>query len=314
MTIANKKTLPLKAVYCYYFPEVRRIIDQVSANYPHDIFLQSISPGLDDFHLPVIDTYMKHFQDQLPDLPSFPYHYVTGGASESIFHLLSYILSHEKSQPLYVLEGEYEGYAGYGQNLNLVFTTAKDTDHLLTLPPGIVFLSNPSARNGNIIPNTDILSLCQVGHRIVYDATYVGLTQPHLFSLTHPNIIAVITSLSKPFGLYYYRLGFAFTRFEMKTLVVNKWFKNIFSLIIAQEILTQIRPSELVSRYRPIQKQALIQMETDLSLKSNPSDVILLSYNSDPADKQWRDYLRRSNYRFCLTPYFLEIEKKNENS
>ena len=40
----QEKVMPLKAVYAYYFPEVRGIIDKVDENYPHETFLQSVSP------------------------------------------------------------------------------------------------------------------------------------------------------------------------------------------------------------------------------------------------------------------------------
>ncbi len=250
-------TKPLKAVYCYYFPEVRKIIDEVSSNYPHETFLQSINPGLDNFHEGTINAYIKHFKFELPDLPRFPFHYIAGGASESIFHLLSYLKAHEPKTPLYVLRGEYEGYAGYGSNLGLSFQIIPDLANLLTLPKGILFLSNPSARDGNIIPDSEVISIADFGHRIVYDLTYVGLTDHHQFETNHPNIIAVIVSLSKPFGLYYYRVGFAFTRFEIKTLEVNKWFKNIHSLIVAEKILKQLDSKKLVARYRKLQKKLL---------------------------------------------------------
>ncbi len=311
----TEKLLPLNAVYSYYFPEVRSIIDRLTATYPHDVFLQSIEPGLDNFHLPVIGAYLDHFRGQLPDLPDFPHRYVTSGASEAIFHILAQIAASPKKEPLYVLAGEYEGYTGYGRNLNLSFSTAVETSSLLTLPPGIVFLSNPSARDGNIISDEEILAICEAGHKLVYDITYVGLTDPHHFGLAHENIIAVIASLSKPFGIYYHRLGFAFTRFEMKTLEVNKWFKNIFSLLLAQNILTTIGERELVDRYRPTQTEAVNQIGEDFGFVPKPSQVVLLASterNGLPEDKKeaWGKYNRHHNYRFCLTPYFLAKEKK----
>ena len=309
-----EKLLPLKAVYSYYFPEVRNVIDRLTAAYPHDLFLQSINPGLDDYHLPVIKAYLDHFHDQLPDLPVLPHRYVTSGASEAIFHLLAHIAVSPKKEPLYVLEGEYEGYTGYGQNLGLTFSTAAETNSLLTLPPGLVFLSNPSARDGNIISNEEILAICEASHRVIYDVTYVGLTDPHRFDLNHKNIIAVIASLSKPFGIYYHRLGFAFTRFEMKTLEVNKWFKNIFSLLLAKEILTTIGERALVDRYRPTQEEAVNQMSQDFDFRPQASQVVLLASvdkSTPPKSKSavWEKYNRQHNYRFCLTPYFLKKER-----
>lgn len=316
----TEKLRPLSAVYSYYFPEVRDIIDRLTATYPHDIFLQSIEPGLDDFHLPVIKAYLDYFRDQLPNLPDFPHRYVTSGASEAIFHILAQIAaSPNKIGPLYVLKGEYEGYTGYGRNLGLTFSTVPETDSLLGLTPGIVFLSNPSARDGNIIENEEIKALCEAGHGIIYDITYVGLTNPYRFDLAHENIIAVIASLSKPFGIYYHRLGFAFTRFEMKTLEVNKWFKNIFSLHLARNLLQEIGESELVDRYRPAQTEAISQMARDFGFQPLASQVVLLASADkniipDSEKEAFERYNRQHNYRFCLTPYFLAKEKKDHEN
>lgn len=305
----NEPTRPLKAVYCYYFPEIRSIIDQVASDYPHEVFLQSVNPGLDSFHERAINAYLRHFSTELPDLPSFPHRYVSGGASEAIFHLLSFLKSHRPKTPLYVLKGEYEGYAGYGNNLGLTFQTVDKLTDLLKHPKGILFISNPSARDGNIIPNNEIMEVADYGHEIVYDITYVGLTDPHTFDLSHPNIIAVIVSMSKPFGIYYYRVGFAFTRFEVKTLEVNKWFKNIHSLIIAEMILDQIDSNELVKKYRRLQSKAINQMEKELGIQSKPSQVVLLSYSDEVPSPDLEFYNRQSNYRFCLTPYYLIEER-----
>lgn len=301
---------PLKAVYCYYFPEVRKIIDEVVSSYPHDIFLQSVNPGLDDYHERAIQAYLEHFRGELPSLDTFPHRYVSSGASEGIFHLLSHIRSFRPNVPLYVLKGEYEGYAGYGNNLGLHFTTINSLSELLTLPKGILFLSNPSARDGNIIPDEEILKVADSGQEIIYDITYVGMTDFHTFNIDHPNIIAVVVSLSKPFGLYYYRIGFTFTRFEMPTLMVNKWFKNVLSLIIAEKVLNQIDSQKLVSNYRSLQNASIAQMNHDLALDAVASDVVLLAHTkTPPKDNSLEIHNRQSNYRFCLTPYFLVEER-----
>jgi|CXWL01.1.fsa_nt_gi hypothetical protein len=308
----SEKTLPLKAVYSYYFPEVRRIIDSITSAYPHETFLQSVTPGLDDYHVPVVSSYLRHFENQLPHLETFLHQYVTAGASESIFHLLARISAFEREKPLYLLTGEYEGYAGYGANLGLQFESVAEPENLIGRKPGIIFLSNPSARDGNIIDNDRLISICEAGHQIVYDVTYVGLTDPYRFNLNHPNIIAVLASLSKPFGLYYHRIGFAFTRFEMKTLEVNKWFKNILSLTIAREVLEQLGPDQLVNQYRSYQREALHTMEEQYHLHVDPSQVVLLGHaQNGQLPSGWENYSRRRNYRFCLTPYFLEQERSS---
>ncbi len=305
-----EKTMPLKAVYSYYFPEVRTIIDKIAADYPHETFLKSVNPGLDDYHKPVIESYLKHFEHQLPDLKNFPYQYVTGGASEGIFHILAQIAATGNKKPLYVLEGEYEGFAGYGANLGLSFKTVKETSDFERLEPGIIFISNPSARDGNIIDNREIIAACNAGHKVVYDSTYVGLTNPYKYDLNHENIIAVLVSLSKPFGLYYHRIGFTFTRAEMKTLEVNKWFKNILSLKIAKDVLENIGETQLVDTYRANQSEAIKKMETDLKIKAKASNVVLLANApKESIPNEFENYSRKHNYRFCLTPYFLMKER-----
>lgn len=306
----TEKVMPLKAVYAYYFPEVRTIIDKIASNYPHETFLQSVKPGLDDYHRPVIESYLNHFENQLADLKIFPYQYVTNGASEGIFHILAQIAASDNQKPLYVLDGEYEGYVGYGANLGLHFNVIQETSDFKNARPGIVFISNPSARDGNIINNDEINEACEAGHKIIYDATYVGLTDPHLFDLENKNIIAVLISLSKPFGLYYHRIGFTFTRGEMKTLEVNKWFKNILSLRIAKDVLDGIGETELVKKYRSLQLSAVKQMEEELEIHAKPSQALLLANaKNGTVPETFDNYSRHHNYRFCLTPYFLMKER-----
>jgi histidinol-phosphate/aromatic aminotransferase/cobyric acid decarboxylase-like protein len=310
MSIETEKTMPLKAVYAYYFPEVRAVIDKIAANYPHETFLQSVEPGLDDYHRPVIESYLRHFENQLPDLKKFPYQYVTGGANEGIFHILAQIAASANKKPLYVLEGEYEGYAGYGANLGLEFKTVKEPSDFLKAEPGIIFVSNPSARDGNIIPDQEIIAACNAGHKVVYDSTYVGLTNPYRFNLDHENIIVVLTSLSKPFGLYYHRIGFTFTRNEMKTLEVNKWFKNILSLRIAKDVLDTIGETQLVDKYRPWQTEAIMRMEQEIDIHADKSQVVLLANaKNGTIPNTLEKYSRKHNYRFCLTPYYLTKER-----
>jgi histidinol-phosphate/aromatic aminotransferase/cobyric acid decarboxylase-like protein len=270
--------------------------------------MQSISPGLDNFHFKAIDTYVKYFASELPGLSQYKYQYVTSGASEGIFHLLAKLKAENGDKVVYVLKGEYEGYAGYGRNLGLNIVTVENPGDLKLVPKGTLFISSPSARDGNIIDSKEWDQILESGHEIIYDATYVGLTQPHVFNVSHPNIKAVICSLSKPFGLYYHRIGFVFSRIPLPTLEVNKWFKNINSLVIAQRILEGIPNGSLVTRYRPWQENALMTMEKQFGEKAKASDVILLANEGVVLDNRLEEYKRGNGYRFCLTPYFLNQE------
>jgi len=293
-----------RTVYCYYFPEVREIINEIAREYPHKIFLQSIEPGLDDFHFPIIEKLIKYHAKVLPELKNFKNRYFTSGASEGIFHLLVKIKTENPNAIIYTLKGEYEGYKEYAERMGLKIIEVEENE--IPEKQGIFFISNPSARDGNIIPDELINKICEK-HKVVYDVTYVGLTKEHEFNLNNRNIIAVIASLSKPFGVYYYRIGFTFSRDNIETLEANRWFKNIFSLIIAEKLLDNIKPGYFYKKYRIMQEKIVKKLNTEEKLNLKASDVLLLA-NTKPTERL-REYLRDKFCRLCLTPYFLEEEK-----
>jgi hypothetical protein len=294
-----------RTVYCYYFPEIRGIIDDVVKNYPHKIFLSSITPGLDDFHLPVIEKFVQYHKKFVPGLNKFPFKYFTEGSRQGIFHFLVELKCKEPNTPIYVLRGEYEGYKEYAIRLGTKILEIDEKEDFSKLKPGIFFISNPSGRDGNIIQNEFIQDICK-SHRVIYDLAYVGLTQEYVFDVNHPNIIAVMASMSKPFGMYYYRAGFAFTKEPMETLIANKWFKNIFSLVVTEKVLDKIKPQQLYKKYKPLQERIVKNLNKKYSLNLKTSDVILLANTAERIEP----FLRDKFCRLCLTPYFLEEEGK----
>jgi histidinol-phosphate/aromatic aminotransferase/cobyric acid decarboxylase-like protein len=309
--------LPTKTVYSFYYPEIQKIISNITKEYPHDVYLKSINPGLDNFHDDCILAYEQHFAEYLSGLNNYSNKYFTAGASEGIFHVLSHILAFYKDSPLYQLSGEYEGYSAYGQNIGLNFINVGEGDFNL-LKPGIFFISNPSARNGNYLDQNIINDICEAGHKVVLDITYFGSASPRVIDLVHENILAVIVSLSKPFGLYYYRIGFTFSRISLPTLEANKWFKNILSCIIATQVLTQLRPFELYYKYSKFQNDYIKIINDSFGINSHSSDVFFLAHTDtskiNSEDSKLSIYKRSKYYRFCLTPFFLQkINSQNNN-
>lgn len=309
----SKGLLPTRVVYSYYFPEVRQTISEITEVYPHEVFLRSITPGLDSFHEPILDLYVDKYKSFLPGLSFFPYRYVSSGASESIFHVLAMIAGQTPHPQLYQLEGEYEGFAGYGMNLGLSFTTIAEDADFVKLKPGIWFLSNPNSKLGKILDESLLDKIGNAGHKIVLDCSYVGLTAPHTFLVNHPAVETVIISMSKPYGIYYYRVGFCFSKKEYKTLEVNKWFKNIFSLIIVKALLEKFEADYFFKKYHAFQEKAKAEIEQQLGISCMASDVMLLAIGNEvtEANKQKLAMFNRSGvYRFCLTPYLLSYETK----
>jgi len=316
-----KKLKAIKSVYSYYYPEVRKIVDDITKEYPHKVFLTSTDPGfpLDTFEQPIIDKYIKLQRNNLPALKDYKYRYYTNGSSEAIFHLLSKIKTEDPNTPIYCIEGDYEGYKEYAKVLNMKLREIKVTEKFAQsysyLKPGVFFISNPSAIHGNYLAKEFIKLLTDQGHKIVYDATYVGMTPPKKLDISDENIIAVLISFSKPYGLFYYRTGFTFTRVPVPSLYANKWFKNILSLMIVDKIMdVYSAPNYFYFRYYKYQQQFIDEISKEVEWQIKPSDVFLPAHARRPeVDIPCLEKFSRNRYyRLCLTPYFLDNESNLE--
>ncbi len=312
-----KELKTIKAVYSYYFPEIRKLISEITADFPHGEFLKSIKPGLDDFEKPIIKRMIRFYKHDVKGLETFEYRYPTNGSSEGIYHLLARIKKDDPVAPIYTLEGEYEGYRESASGLGMKVREVKeDFETIKNLPLGYWFISNPSGRDGNFLEDTLINQIANLGHKVIVDLAYLGMTKRKMFDISNPNIIAVLTSMSKPFGLFYYRVGFTFSRAPIDTLYGSKWFKNILSLIIADKVFSTFISDFFYKKYSPIQKEILklIKQETEIELRQ--SDVMLLGYltkgDFNKLNQSQKDlvlpFKRGDGYRFCLTQYFLDRE------
>lgn len=306
----------MRAVYSYYYPEIRELISEITANYPHEEFLKSVTPpGLDDFEKPVVEKMKKFYEKEVVGFENFEYVYPTAGSSEGIYHLLTRIKTESPEKPIYTLVGEYEGYRECAAGMGLKVQEVEENIGVIEkLPKGIWFISNPSARNGEIIENSLVNQIADLGHEIVLDLAYLGMTEQYKFDLSHPNIVAVLTSMSKPFGLFYYRVGFTFAKKEVKTLYGTKWFKNILSLIIANKVFEKFTARYFFEKYSASKKEILekIKQETGITLRSG--DALLLAYLTESDFEKLTEeqkelvtpFKRGDYYRFCLTKYLVE--------
>ena len=199
----------MKAVYCYHFPEARPLLRQVEAALPPELYrvtapareirarlLDLFDPplyipevngnvDLDELHLPVIERIVAAYAGPVPALGRFAHAYPTSGSSEGLFHILARFAT-EGVEEINVLRGEYEGYGAQARNLGMRVVERREGERCT---PGVWFVSNPSARDGNLIEEPVIRRLCDDGHRVVYDLAYVGATRPHVFDLSHENVV-----------------------------------------------------------------------------------------------------------------------------
>ncbi len=330
----------MKAVYCYFFPEVRKAVQEVESKLDNKLFkvtssadtvadnLEGIfTPPLtvtatldglvdvDMLHVPIIKRIVTAYSPLVPGLAGFGHSYPTAGSSEGLFHLLAKLRTDGVTR-INVLSGEYEGYGIQAKNLGMdVRVVDPQTSNVAKLPPGYWFISNPSARDGNIIPNEFVSRLCDLGNKVIVDLAYVPSTRHHIFDISHPNIPAVVLSLSKPFGLFRYRTGFTFSREETPSLIGNKWFKDTIRLLQGLKVVEQFSMAALYNKYRPVQEAIVTEINEHTGLGMQVSDAMLLGHiTAEDAERLTPEqrgaiapFKRGGNFRFCLTPYF---EKK----
>ena len=331
------KEIGMKTVYSYYFPKTREVVGQVDnvlkdkrfyftqtpvglakdiiapLNLKHNLELPARPDGmidLDAIHEPVIDEFVKTYEDITVGLSEFKNRYPTSGSSEAIFKYLTE-LRVKGVTDIYTLEGEYEGYKEYSKILGIETTEVnlKEIDPK-ALKPGMWFISNPSARDGNIISNDVISGICDAGHNVAMDFSYVGNTKDYKYDASHPNITVAFFSLSKPYGLFWERIGFTFSREPMQSLFANKWFKDVRGLLIAANVIDKIGPAGLHPLYKATQEKIVHDLAREAEIPLVPSDALLLGHITEedsrhldaPQQKVLEMFKRGRGYRVCITP------------
>ncbi len=321
----------MKAVYTYFFPEVRRLVhsaDKIS----NEIFLTTTpvelaqeeidslgfknkfpvpstldgNVDLDAIHEPIIDKIVGIYSEVVPGISDYNQRYFTSGSSEGIFHALAELKA-KGTEKIFTLVGEYEGYKEYGKTLGII-TEEVDLERskIGKLERGVWFISNPSARDGNIIDNKTIREICEAGNKVYLDLAYVGSTKEHAFNTAHENISALFLSFSKPYGVFRFRIGFTLSRNPIDSLYANKWFKDIQRVLTAARIAEEIGPAFLHERYRAKQSNIVEWLNGKYGLNIRCSDALLLGNVTE------KDYERLSISRF-LSHVFPLVDKSGSD-
>ena len=332
----------MKTVYCYLFPEVWRIMKTVEDNVPlqmyrlsgreemvklqlskvfkrsplNTVFRDKVTFVDLDNHQKIMRRITDKYSEIIHPLGDFEWVAPGAGSSPLIFHLLAY-LKGKGHKEIHVLDGEYEGYGAYASHLGMEVHKHKHFSDFVC-GGALWFISNPSTRDGNIIHNAEIKNLCDKGAKVVLDLSYVGSTRPHVYDVEHENIIAVLLSQSKPYGVFRFRMGgFLYTREEIPSLYANKWFKDPLRMLQSLKLVEELGFHTLYRKYRPIQEKIIEVNNSAYGLHITPSDALLLGYMTpstadetlSPKERELVEPYRRGPgwYRFCLTPYFEEM-------
>jgi hypothetical protein len=328
----------MKAVYCYFLPETRPLLKEVEMALPDDMWFVSTKAddveksietlfdpplnipatedgrvNIDEIHVPIIERIVNAYDGVISGLDGFAKRYPTSGSSEGIFHLLTQYKI-KGTEEINLLESEYEGYSAYASHLGMkVNWVNPDKEDISKVKPGLWFISNPSARDGNIIPNEFINELCENNHKVVLDFAYVGATKKYNFDVSHPNIEAVAMSFSKPYGVFRFRIGgFTFAKEEVQSLFGNKWFKDTTRLMQSLKLAEEIGPENIYPKYRPVQEEIITELNSEYGLGLKASDSFLLAHLKEEDTVNFTKdqmeliapFKRGPNYRLCLTPYF----------
>jgi hypothetical protein len=145
----------------------------------------------------------------------------------------------------------------------------------------------------------------------------VASTSLRQFDVSHPGIVAIVLSLSKPYGLFRFRIGATFSRSEVPSLYGNKWFKDVVRHLQGLHVVERLGMDSLHRKYSLLQRQIIDEINSRHDLGLRQSDVLLLATLPVEETAGWSraklaeiaPFRRGSCYRFCLTPYFEEREK-----
>jgi hypothetical protein len=264
------------------------------------------------------------------DAAGFPWRYPTAGGSEALFHVIAGYGNRAREQrfdpQVHIFAGEYEGYRAYAEACGIAVVEHARADWEAvgrSMPATALFcLSQPSAIDGNVWPDANaFLALLAAGAdkpRALLDITYVGAiaeAPAARIASDSPAVQALVFSLSKPFGVYYDRIGGIICRDSMPSLFGNQWFKNLTSLQLGMALLERHDVFDLPRRYRSVQREAALQIGRRLGLVLSPSDVgvLALANQQTTGDSELAAFLRRpagdptATLRLCLTPTMAEM-------
>ena len=264
------------------------------------------------------------------DAAEFSWRYPTGGGSEALFHVIAAYGNRARSErfdpQVHVFTGEYEGYKAYAEACGIAVTEHPRANWQQvgrTLPATALFcLSQPSAIDGNVWPQANAffeqLAAGAAKPCLLLDVTYVGSISEApaaRIAADSPAVQALAFSLSKPFGVYYDRIGGILCRKAMPSLFGNQWFKNLTSLQLGQALLDRHDVFDLPRRYRRVQLEAAARVGERLGVKLSPCDVGILAQADSSAlvDRALAAFLRRpagdinAPLRLCLTPAMAEM-------
>lgn len=172
-------------------------------------------------------------------------------------------------------------------------------------PDRVLYLSNPSARDGNLLSTTEVDSIIAAGCPVILDCSYVGAVALKEIPIWE-KVEQVFFGLSKGWGLVGQRIGVAYTRESHPTLKFMKrvecW--NYLGVTILEKVIESFDVDQ-------IYKQGKIRQEIICNqLQLLPSDTFFIANSNDEYFQPRRRGMPSA--RICLTPIWnMALEGNN---
>jgi hypothetical protein len=313
-----------KTVYALVTPESEAISRQLFSEYETILAPRKRAAWTkkqDSYHVEFFDRWVAWSAPVINfDRELFPFFYPGAGSSEILRHLIYSMGVRNSTARLHVFKGEYEGYKAVAEAARIK-VVEWDRDDWQTFSKSInrvqwdmregdlFFISQPSGIDGNVWSDFNEFLSTMDPNTVVVDLTYVGAIPAvkERFDLTLPSVRNVVFSLSKPFGLYYNRIGGVWSRKVDPGLYGNVWFKNLDSLALGVQIMDTLSVWDLPRRYSNLQRTAVKEIGAELGIELKPCDVFILGQAAPEESELSRYVTRTKTARICLTPYMSEM-------
>lgn len=317
-----------KIIYSIPFPETKAVTEFEWRTMDFDdLFDEPHLMRQDSHHARFVNAYRRWASPVIEGLDSFPEAHPSAGSAEAIKDTLSVIHGNNPELRLHMFEGDYEGVTAYATSMGFQVVKHFRTEEVINslsdrVKAGeIWYISQPSALDGNLWNGYDdfMQKTEAAGLRVLVDTAYVGtVTKNYKIKVDYPHIDAVFFSLSKPFGVYYQRIGGVFVKKVNRLLQGNVWTKNLPSLRIGEALMKRYGVFDIARKYQPTQQDVIDFFSRKTGIRLIPSDVITVAHLPTAAADIPEEYrsLCRGNpaagfFRPCLVPSMIALIKRN---
>lgn len=226
----------------------------------------------------LLDACKKQYKNQLIGLSRFEHTYISEDKAEILKIFLKETLQQAEDKTVYVFEGEDKLFFEVAKSLDIAVKVLQFDEDTSMVKDGIFYISNPSTIHGNIILNEKILEIGDAGHRIIMDASFIGLVLPFRIYIDHPNVLGMIMDVGTSFGIQDNPLQIVFTKNacnELERLSKDIQSATLFTYEYLFEVYENI---DMYKLYGHMQSVGLSNFEKQYGVKLHRSHVFYYGY------------------------------------